>query len=206
LGKHHTIEARKKRSQTYWRQLRIANEEAGQLSLTNFRVSCPTIQKLMSGTMDQSVIDALTGAGIAPESITKITGLLKMETGWDDAVKQFQESGKLLQGGLLEQALLQYGGSAGQTAVSRYGQGFNFQGFSLRGEIKRRAVRDVPIAPLFDAAKKAKFSLYCSFHRVLPHLEYLRVYRQSITRSTTNCTNDFPPEKGWVAHTCSGQG
>jgi hypothetical protein len=43
----------------------------------------------------------------------------------DDAVKQFQQSGKLLQGGLLEQARLQYGGSAGQTAVSRYGQGFN---------------------------------------------------------------------------------
>ena len=40
-------------------------------------------------------------------------------------MKQFQQSGKLLQGGLLEQARLQYGGSAGQTAVSRYGQGFN---------------------------------------------------------------------------------
>ena len=93
--------------------------------LTSFLPEQTAIQKLMSGTMDQSVIDALTGAGIAPESLTKITGLLKMETGWDDAVKQFQQSGKLLQGGLLEQALLQYGGSAGQTAVSRYGQGFN---------------------------------------------------------------------------------
>ena len=93
--------------------------------LTKFLPEQTAIQKLMSGTMDQSVIDALTGAGIAPESLTKITGLLKMETGWDDAVKQFQQSGKLLQGGLLEQALQQYGGSAGQTAVTRYGQGFN---------------------------------------------------------------------------------
>jgi len=93
--------------------------------LTKFLPEQTAIQKLMAGTMDQSVIDALTGAGIAPESLTKITGLLKMETGWDDAVKQFQQSGKLLQGGLLEQALQQYGGSAGQTAVSRSGQGFN---------------------------------------------------------------------------------
>jgi hypothetical protein len=93
--------------------------------LASFLPEQTAIQKLMSGNMDQSVIDALTGAGIAPESLTKITGLLKMETGWDDAVKQFQQSGKLLQGGLLEQALQQYGGSAGQTAVSRYGQGFN---------------------------------------------------------------------------------
>jgi len=93
--------------------------------LAKFLPEQTAIQKLMSGTMDQSVIDALSGAGIAPESLTKITGLLKMETGWDDAVKQFQQSGKLLQGGLLEQALLQYGGSASQTAVSRYGQGFN---------------------------------------------------------------------------------
>jgi hypothetical protein len=93
--------------------------------LAKFLPEQTAIQKLMSGTMDQSVIEALTGAGIAPESLTKITGLLKMETGWDDAVKQFQQSGKLLQGGLLEQALLQYGGSAGQTAVTRYGQGFN---------------------------------------------------------------------------------
>jgi hypothetical protein len=93
--------------------------------LSSFLPEQTAIQKLMSGTMDQSVTDALTGAGIDPESLTKISGLLKMETGWDDAVKQFQQSGKLLQGGLLEQALMQYGGSAGQTAVSRYGQGFN---------------------------------------------------------------------------------
>jgi hypothetical protein len=93
--------------------------------LTKFLPEQTAIQKLMAGNVDQSVIDALTGAGIAPESLTKITGLLKMETGWDDAIKKFQDSGKLLQGGLLEQALSQYGGSAGQTAVSRYGEGFN---------------------------------------------------------------------------------
>lgn len=93
--------------------------------LARFLPEQTAIQKLMSGTMDQSVMEALTGAGIAPESLTKIAGLLRMQSGWDEAVRQFQQSGKLPQGGLLEQALLQYGGSAGQTAVSRHGQGFN---------------------------------------------------------------------------------
>jgi hypothetical protein len=83
------------------------------------------LEKLMSGTMDQSVLDALAGAGISPEKLTQITGLLKMEKGWDEAVGQFRETGKLARGGLLEEALSRYGGSAGQTAVSRYGEGFN---------------------------------------------------------------------------------
>ncbi len=36
-----------------------------------------------------------------------------------------QQTGKLAKGGTLEQALQQYGGTAGQTAVSRFGEGFN---------------------------------------------------------------------------------
>jgi hypothetical protein len=60
--------------------------------LTKFLPEETAIQKLMSGNIDQSVIDALTGTGIAPESLTKITGLLKMETGWDEAVKKFHMS------------------------------------------------------------------------------------------------------------------
>jgi hypothetical protein len=94
-------------------------------ALTKFLPKQTAIEKPMSGRMDQSVTDSPTGAGIAPESLTRITGLLKMESGWDDAVKQFQQSGKLLQGGLLEHTIQQCGGTAGQTAVSRYGQGFN---------------------------------------------------------------------------------
>jgi hypothetical protein len=99
----------------------------GQLSdeLAQFLPEETPLQKLMSGTMDQSAVDALTGAGIAPESLTKITGLLKMEKGWDEALSQFRETGKLASGGLLEEALSRYGGSAGQAAVSRYGEGFN---------------------------------------------------------------------------------
>ncbi len=82
-------------------------------------------QKIMAGQMDQSVVDALKSAGIDPEKMKNISGIMKLETGWDKAVQDFQKTGKLAKGGVLEQALLQYGGTAGQTAVDRYGQGFN---------------------------------------------------------------------------------
>jgi hypothetical protein len=50
---------------------------------------------------------------------------LATDKGWDDAVRRLQQTGKLSRGGLPEQALTQYGRSAGQAAVFRYGQGFN---------------------------------------------------------------------------------
>jgi hypothetical protein len=71
--------------------------------LSGFLPEETPLQKLMSGKLDPSVLGALKGAGMAPESFTKITRLLKMEKGWDEAVRRFQETGKLAQGGLLEE-------------------------------------------------------------------------------------------------------
>jgi len=92
-------------------------------------------QKLLNGTWDQDVIDALTNAGLDPEKFKAISGIGNM-SGWDDAVSQFQSSGKLIKGGVIEQALLQYGGTAGKTAVERYGEGFNTISAGLLAETK----------------------------------------------------------------------
>ena len=93
------------------------------------------VQKLLSGQWDQDVVDALTKAGLDPEKFKAISGIGNL-SGWDDAVSKFQSTGKLIPGGVIEQALLQYGGSAGKTAVERYGQGFNTISDSLLAETK----------------------------------------------------------------------
>jgi hypothetical protein len=91
------------------------------------------VAKILAGNFDQSVIDALTGAGLDPEKFKKV-GAFSAESNWDQMASDFKSTGKLTDP--MKQALLQYGGEAGQTAVSRYGQGFNTISDNLLAQTK----------------------------------------------------------------------
>ena len=80
------------------------------------------LAKLMAGNFDETVIDSLKSAGLDPEKFKKLAGFGAMAN-WDQIASDFKSTGKLTDP--LKQALLQFGGAAGQSAVSRYGQGFN---------------------------------------------------------------------------------
>jgi hypothetical protein len=83
------------------------------------------IQQILSGEWGAGTWAGLEALNIDPAQLTKITDLIKFETGWEEAVAQFQKAGKLIKGGIVEQALYQFGGAGGATALQRYGQGFN---------------------------------------------------------------------------------
>ncbi len=92
------------------------------------------VQKLLNGTWDQDVVDAFTNAGLDPDKFKGIAGIGTNMNGWDQAVSDFQSSGVLTDA--MRQALIQYGGTAGQTAVSRYDQGFNTISSGLLADTK----------------------------------------------------------------------
>jgi hypothetical protein len=51
--------------------------------------------------------------------------LMTFQKGWEPATAQFEQTGVLPKGGVLEQGLWQFGGSQGMTALENYGKGFN---------------------------------------------------------------------------------
>jgi len=92
-------------------------------SLQNLAPLLDPINQLLSGRMGPEAIAALTSAGLDPSRFQDLTGAIQMQSGWDKAIGQFQQSGNL--SAYLKQALAQFGGTAGSTALERYAQGFN---------------------------------------------------------------------------------
>jgi hypothetical protein len=92
------------------------------------------VEKILAGNFDQSVIDALTAAGLDPEKFKALAPVISGMSNWDQLTSNFQSNGRLTD--TMRQALLQFGGSAGQTAVSRYDQGFNTISSQLLADTK----------------------------------------------------------------------
>lgn len=125
------------------------------------------IQKMLSGTFDQSVIDALTGAGIDPSRLQALTGLIGEEKNWANAVQEFQKTGKL--NSTIEVALQQFGGAAGQQALAQYAQGFNTITSALLASTKTA----------MDVAYQ---------RQITDALSYLGTLQQSTNQEITNLT------------------
>lgn len=83
------------------------------------------LQKILQGEWGADMWGGLEDLGLDPSKFTHITDLIKMTKDWDQAVSDFNRTGKLVRGGVLEQALYQFGGAAGTTAIERYRSGFN---------------------------------------------------------------------------------
>ena len=92
------------------------------------------VEKILAGNFDQSVVDALTATGLDPAKFKALAPVIGGMSNWDQLVSGFQSSGKLTDP--MRQALLQYGGSAGKTAVERYGEGFNTISDNLLAQTK----------------------------------------------------------------------
>lgn len=73
---------------------------------------------LMNGKMSADVIQALTEAGLDPEKFSKLAEMINLEKNWN-----YEPFTTLTPA--LENALKMYGGTAGQTAIERYYQGYN---------------------------------------------------------------------------------
>lgn len=67
--------------------------------------------------------EGLIAKGLDPEKFRAFADLTSMMQGWQPMVAQFQQTGAMSSG--IQQALSQYGGAAGSTALSRYASGFN---------------------------------------------------------------------------------
>lgn len=81
------------------------------------------IQKLLSGGgVDWGGLQAM---GLDPSKLIGMADLVAFESRWEESVRQFQDTGRLLSGSVLQQAIWKFGGTAGATALERYGQGFN---------------------------------------------------------------------------------
>lgn len=81
------------------------------------------IQKLLSGGgIDWTGLQAM---GLDPSKLISMADLVTFESRWEDSIRQFQDTGRLLSGSVLQQALWKFGGVAGATALSRWDQGFN---------------------------------------------------------------------------------
>lgn len=80
------------------------------------------ISDLFAGKLNEA---GLTALGLNPQELAPFASMTSMVQGWQQAVSQFQQTSTLAPQGLLEQALSQYGGAAGATAISNYAAGFN---------------------------------------------------------------------------------
>jgi len=94
-----------------------------QQSLASLVPELDPIKALLSGTINQSVLDALAGANLEPGKFTALAGMIQTQSGWGQALDLFKKSGAL--SAPLKEALATYGGTAGQTALERYAAGFN---------------------------------------------------------------------------------
>lgn len=81
------------------------------------------IEKMFSGQWDETMWGALASQGLDPSKLTNFIDLTKFKGGWEQAVSQFQQSGKM--NTLLEQAIWKFGGQPGTVALERLQQGFN---------------------------------------------------------------------------------
>lgn len=88
-------------------------------SLKSLAPELDPIQQILKGAMGPEAIAALTKAGVDPARFTGLSSLI----GTKQSFEGFQPYQTLTPE--LRQALLSYGGSAGKTAVERYGQGIN---------------------------------------------------------------------------------
>lgn len=81
------------------------------------------IQRLLSGGgIDWNGLQAM---GLDPSKLIGMADLVTFETRWEDSVRQFQDTGRLLSGSVLQQALWKFGGPAGATALANWDLGFN---------------------------------------------------------------------------------
>lgn len=83
------------------------------------------IQQVLSGQWGAETWGGLAGLGLDPSKLTGITDIIRQKTGWDKAISDFQKSGKITSGGVLEHALIQFGGSSGIKALENLKSGFN---------------------------------------------------------------------------------
>ena len=78
------------------------------------------INQLLSGQIGPELTAALTAAGLDPAKFADLAGEIGLEKNWSTIAKPFTAMTDQL-----KDALLKYGGTAGQQAVENYGQGFN---------------------------------------------------------------------------------
>lgn len=99
------------------------------------------IRDVLSGKWTAATAAGLQALNIDPSKLMGVSNLIGWESGWDKAVQDFftgmkytwSESMKryvqvplgLVPGGTIEQAIRQYGGQAGLTALDNYAKGFN---------------------------------------------------------------------------------
>jgi hypothetical protein len=111
--------------------------------LPGLRANLAGISSLVEGLNsilpEQGIIDRILGGegfgatgwgdlaamGLDPSKLVKMADLMTFQKGWEPATAQFEQSGVLPKGGVLEQGLWQFGGSQGMTALENYGKGFN---------------------------------------------------------------------------------
>ena len=104
-------------------QLGFVNDLIGRMQALTPQAT--VIEEIFSGIWKNSTAATLTSMGLDPEKLRAFTSLTGMTQGWDQAVAQFQQTGKVPVGGTLYQGIQQYGGNAGQVALDRLNQGFN---------------------------------------------------------------------------------
>jgi len=83
------------------------------------------IQSVLEGDFSEEVQAQLEAMGLDPSKLEKITGMIDLMKKFQDARTEFEKTGKILPGGIMEQMLGTYGGSAGLAALDKYKQGFN---------------------------------------------------------------------------------
>jgi hypothetical protein len=91
-------------------------------ALENLAPGLDPINQILSGNIGSEAVDALKAAGLDPERFSSLSSLIGMEKQWDSVAKPFAT---MQSGGMLEKALLEFGGAAGKIAVDRYYQGQN---------------------------------------------------------------------------------
>lgn len=107
------------------------------------------LQKLMEGTFDE---EGLRAMGLDPSKLEKIAGLIKGQKNWASALEEFRKTGHLDKGGVIAEALSQYGGAEGKYALERYAQGVNTISEKLLASTKEN------MDDSFSAERKAVFA------------------------------------------------
>jgi hypothetical protein len=78
------------------------------------------INQILAGNIGNEAMSALLAAGLDPAKFSNLVTAIGAQNSWGSGVEPFSKMTTALR-----DALLTYGGSAGATAVSRYGEGFN---------------------------------------------------------------------------------
>lgn len=92
------------------------------------------VNMLLSGQWNSNIEAALRDAGLDPAKFSNLSSLISAQSNWSSITQNATAGGRVSSDVL--NMLSQYGGSAGQLAVERYGQGFNTITASLLEQTK----------------------------------------------------------------------